>query len=169
MRVAADPATTPADLVSRPHVPLRPSPAAFSCAGQTEGSVDRPNSRASKARASSARSLAAQGLRNRAWHQTRLRAGPHRIPHPAGIPLKPSAPPSSPRNSATSMVSATPWTAPSTWPRQGTWLSPHAPLVRMHPRSRGCPGSLRCDCGNQLKAATARISEAGSGAIVYMR
>lgn len=30
-------------------------------------------------------------------------------------------------------------------------------------------GSLKCDCGNQLKAALKKISENGSGALIYMR
>ena len=46
-----------------------------------------------------------------------------------------------------------------------------SPLVRIHSEclTGDAFGSLKCDCGPQLKAAMARIQEEGSGAIVYMR
>lgn len=46
-----------------------------------------------------------------------------------------------------------------------------APLVRMHSEclTGDVFGSLRCDCGEQLKLAMQRIDEEGSGVIVYMR
>jgi 3,4-dihydroxy 2-butanone 4-phosphate synthase/GTP cyclohydrolase II len=44
-------------------------------------------------------------------------------------------------------------------------------LVRVHSEcvTGDAFGSLRCDCGNQLEAAQARIAEAGMGVIVYLR
>lgn len=44
-------------------------------------------------------------------------------------------------------------------------------LVRMHSEclTGDVFGSLRCDCGQQLDAAMARIAEVGLGAIVYLR
>tara|TARA_B110000444_G_scaffold97003_1_gene92011 strand:+ start:119987 stop:120595 length:609 start_codon:yes stop_codon:yes gene_type:complete len=49
--------------------------------------------------------------------------------------------------------------------------STKSPLVRIHSEclTGDAFGSLKCDCGPQLKAAMARIQEEGSGAIVYMR
>ena len=46
-----------------------------------------------------------------------------------------------------------------------------APLVRIHSEclTGDAFGSLKCDCGPQLRAAMARIQEEGCGAIVYMR
>jgi 3,4-dihydroxy 2-butanone 4-phosphate synthase/GTP cyclohydrolase II len=51
-------------------------------------------------------------------------------------------------------------------------ISPSEPtLVRVHSEclTGDVFGSRRCDCGNQLHAALAQISEAGSGVLVYMR
>ncbi|HEY8080910.1 MAG TPA: bifunctional 3,4-dihydroxy-2-butanone-4-phosphate synthase/GTP cyclohydrolase II [Acidimicrobiales bacterium] len=44
-------------------------------------------------------------------------------------------------------------------------------LVRVHSEclTGDVFGSLRCDCGTQLQAALARISEEGSGVLVYLR
>ena len=44
-------------------------------------------------------------------------------------------------------------------------------LVRVHSEclTGDAFGSLRCDCGEQLEAAMAKIAEAGSGVILYMR
>jgi 3,4-dihydroxy 2-butanone 4-phosphate synthase/GTP cyclohydrolase II len=44
-------------------------------------------------------------------------------------------------------------------------------LVRAHSEclTGDALGSLRCDCGDQLKAAMKRIAEAGAGVILYMR
>lgn len=44
-------------------------------------------------------------------------------------------------------------------------------LIRVHSEcmTGDAFGSLKCDCGNQLKAALRRISENGSGALLYMR
>ncbi|MCA9219284.1 MAG: GTP cyclohydrolase II [Planctomycetales bacterium] len=44
------------------------------------------------------------------------------------------------------------------------------PLVRMHSScfTGDLIASLRCDCGDQLKMALERISEAGAGALVYL-
>ncbi|HKK93897.1 MAG TPA: bifunctional 3,4-dihydroxy-2-butanone-4-phosphate synthase/GTP cyclohydrolase II [Longimicrobiales bacterium] len=44
-------------------------------------------------------------------------------------------------------------------------------LVRMHSEclTGDVFGSQRCDCGEQLQAALAQISEAGTGAVVYLR
>src|SRR5690606_8008284 len=54
---------------------------------------------------------------------------------------------------------------------KGDLASAEAPLVRMH--SECLTGdvfhSLRCDCGDQLEAAMRMITEAGAGAIVYLR
>lgn len=45
------------------------------------------------------------------------------------------------------------------------------PLVRIHSEclTGDAFGSLKCDCGPQLRASMARIQEEGNGAIVYMR
>lgn len=44
-------------------------------------------------------------------------------------------------------------------------------LVRVHSEclTGDVLGSLRCDCGEQLDAALAKIAEAGMGAVVYLR
>ena len=49
--------------------------------------------------------------------------------------------------------------------------STHTPLVRIHSEclTGDAFGSLKCDCGPQLKASMARIQEEGYGAILYMR
>ncbi|WP_241663807.1 3,4-dihydroxy-2-butanone-4-phosphate synthase [Oecophyllibacter saccharovorans] len=46
-----------------------------------------------------------------------------------------------------------------------------APLVRLHSEcvTGDALGSLRCDCGPQLREALARISQAESGVLVYLR
>ena len=46
-----------------------------------------------------------------------------------------------------------------------------APLVRLHSEclTGDALGSLRCDCGPQLKEAMRRIAEEGRGAILYLR
>lgn len=46
-----------------------------------------------------------------------------------------------------------------------------APLVRVHSEclTGDVLGSRRCDCGEQLDAALARIAEAGEGALIYVR
>lgn len=46
-----------------------------------------------------------------------------------------------------------------------------APLVRVHSEclTGEVLGSLRCDCGQQLKGAMRMIADAGSGVLVYMR
>jgi len=45
------------------------------------------------------------------------------------------------------------------------------PLVRIHSEclTGDALGSLRCDCGPQLRLALARIAEAGRGALLYLR
>ena len=45
------------------------------------------------------------------------------------------------------------------------------PIVRIHSEclTGDAFGSLKCDCGPQLRASMARIQEEGSGAILYMR
>jgi GTP cyclohydrolase II len=45
------------------------------------------------------------------------------------------------------------------------------PLVRLHSEclTGEALGSLRCDCGDQLTAALARIAEVGCGVLVYLR
>ena len=51
-------------------------------------------------------------------------------------------------------------------------IDPEKPvLVRVHSEclTGDVFGSLRCDCGDQLHAAMAQISEAGSGVVLYMR
>ena len=46
-----------------------------------------------------------------------------------------------------------------------------SPLVRIHSEclTGDAFGSLKCDCGPQLRASMARIQEEGCGAILYMR
>ncbi len=46
-----------------------------------------------------------------------------------------------------------------------------APLVRLHSEclTGEALGSLRCDCGDQLAGALARIAEAGCGVLIYLR
>jgi len=53
-------------------------------------------------------------------------------------------------------------------PQKGTGL---APLARVHSQclTGDVFGSLRCDCGEQLAAALARIDEEGVGIFLYMR
>jgi 3,4-dihydroxy 2-butanone 4-phosphate synthase / GTP cyclohydrolase II len=53
-------------------------------------------------------------------------------------------------------------------PQKGTGL---APLARVHSQclTGDVFGSLRCDCGEQLAAALARIDEEGAGIFLYMR
>jgi 3,4-dihydroxy 2-butanone 4-phosphate synthase/GTP cyclohydrolase II len=50
-------------------------------------------------------------------------------------------------------------------------LSDTAPLVRLHSEclTGDTFGSLRCDCGEQLKAAMAQIAAEGTGVILYLR
>lgn len=50
-------------------------------------------------------------------------------------------------------------------------LSSKTPLVRVHSEclTGDVLGSLRCDCGNQLKAAMKRIDEYGCGVLIYLR
>ncbi len=45
------------------------------------------------------------------------------------------------------------------------------PIVRIHSEclTGDAFGSLKCDCGPQLRASMARIQEEGSGAVLYMR
>ena len=45
-----------------------------------------------------------------------------------------------------------------------------SPLVRIHSEclTGDAFGSLKCDCGPQLRASMARIQEEGCGAILYM-
>ncbi len=45
------------------------------------------------------------------------------------------------------------------------------PLVRLHSEclTGDAFGSLRCDCGQQLRAALARIAEQGRGVLLYLR
>lgn len=50
-------------------------------------------------------------------------------------------------------------------------LKPHLPvLVRLHSQcfTGDLLGSLRCDCGDQLRGALTAISDAGSGVLVYL-
>ena len=51
--------------------------------------------------------------------------------------------------------------------RSGT----ESPLVRIHSEclTGDAFGSMKCDCGPQLKTAMRKIQEAGCGAIVYLR
>lgn len=50
-------------------------------------------------------------------------------------------------------------------------LSEGTPLVRLHSEclTGDAFGSLRCDCGEQLRTAMQRINDNGSGAIIYLR
>jgi 3,4-dihydroxy 2-butanone 4-phosphate synthase / GTP cyclohydrolase II len=53
----------------------------------------------------------------------------------------------------------------------GTWQPHEEVLVRIHSEclTGDVLGSLRCDCGEQLRDSLRRISAAGRGAIVYLR
>jgi 3,4-dihydroxy 2-butanone 4-phosphate synthase/GTP cyclohydrolase II len=53
----------------------------------------------------------------------------------------------------------------------GTWDVEDPVLVRVHSEclTGDVFGSLRCDCGDQLQAALARIAEEGRGVLLYMR
>lgn len=53
----------------------------------------------------------------------------------------------------------------------GDLSSAEAPLVRIHSEclTGDAFGSMKCDCGPQLKAAMKKIQETGCGAIVYLR
>lgn len=50
-------------------------------------------------------------------------------------------------------------------------LTDGAPLVRLHSEclTGDVLGSIRCDCGEQLQSALARIAEDGRGALLYLR
>lgn len=50
-------------------------------------------------------------------------------------------------------------------------LSSKTPLVRVHSEclTGDVLGSLRCDCGNQLRTAMKRIDEYGCGVLIYLR
>ena len=52
----------------------------------------------------------------------------------------------------------------------GDPLAVEAPLVRLHSScvTGDILGSLRCDCGDQLQAALARIAESGQGIVLYL-
>jgi len=54
---------------------------------------------------------------------------------------------------------------------KGDLESSDAPLVRLHSEclTGDAFGSLRCDCGDQLKTAMRQISEVGCGAVLYLR
>jgi len=54
---------------------------------------------------------------------------------------------------------------------KGEWSEDEEVLVRVHSEclTGDALGSQRCDCGEQLHAAMARINEEGKGLIVYMR
>lgn len=54
---------------------------------------------------------------------------------------------------------------------QGELIGGDAPLVRLHSEclTGEVFGSLRCDCGEQLEAALARIAAVGRGALLYLR
>jgi 3,4-dihydroxy 2-butanone 4-phosphate synthase/GTP cyclohydrolase II len=54
---------------------------------------------------------------------------------------------------------------------KGEWNEEDEVLVRVHSEclTGDALGSERCDCGEQLHAAMAKIEEEGRGAIVYMR
>lgn len=53
----------------------------------------------------------------------------------------------------------------------GTPRADESTLVRVHSEclTGDALGSLRCDCGSQLKAAMQRVADEGQGVIVYMR
>ncbi len=53
----------------------------------------------------------------------------------------------------------------------GEWESDEPVLVRVHSEclTGDALGSIRCDCGEQLRAAKQRIAEVGKGVIVYLR
>ncbi|MGJ3241196.1 MAG: 3,4-dihydroxy-2-butanone-4-phosphate synthase [Anaerolineae bacterium] len=50
-------------------------------------------------------------------------------------------------------------------------LTNETPLVRLHSEclTGDALGSLRCDCGEQLQSALARVAEEGNGALLYLR
>ena len=52
----------------------------------------------------------------------------------------------------------------------GDWQAEDAPLVRVHSScvTGDILGSLRCDCGDQLRMALAHITKAGSGILIYL-
>jgi len=52
----------------------------------------------------------------------------------------------------------------------GEWGADHAPLVRLHSEcfTGDLLGSLKCDCGTQLKKAIARIRADGGGVLLYL-
>ncbi len=53
----------------------------------------------------------------------------------------------------------------------GDLTGPSPPLVRVHSEclTGDVFGSMRCDCGDQLNAALARIADEGRGVVLYMR
>ena len=64
-----------------------------------------------------------------------------------------------PPETAVALILGDPWRAPSG----------HAPLVRIHSEclTGDVLGSLRCDCGEQLKLALGAIAEQGCGLLIY--
>lgn len=53
----------------------------------------------------------------------------------------------------------------------GNWVKDDPVLVRLHSEcfTGDVLGSIRCDCGEQLEAAIARIAVEGAGVLVYLR
>ena len=53
----------------------------------------------------------------------------------------------------------------------GDLSSAHAPLIRIHSEclTGDAFGSMKCDCGSQLKLSMQKIQEEGTGAILYLR
>ena len=55
--------------------------------------------------------------------------------------------------------------------RMGEWEEHEPVLTRVHSQciTGDLFGSLRCDCGDQLTTAMARVAEAGQGVVLYMK
>lgn len=65
------------------------------------------------------------------------------------------------------------WGADESWTHYALAIGRprEAPLVRLHSEcfTGDFLGSLKCDCGDQLRGAVARIAEAGGGYLLYLR
>lgn len=203
MRLAADPAASPADIVSPGHVfPLRANPGGVMARdGHTEGAVDLMRMAGLEPAGIICEIMAEDGTMMR-LPELRVFAREHGLPllsiaalkswiaehgrGDVGVLADVVLPVPAGARAVTQAVAG----LPSLY--GGTDLKIHAfagpdgvehvalvkgdveeglPLVRVHSEcvTGDALGSLRCDCGPQLREALARISKAESGVLVYLR
>ncbi len=187
IQVAADPSSTPADIVMPGHVfPLRAEPGGvLKRAGQTEGSIDlarlaglQPagviceimNDDGTMARRKDLEVFAkkhnlkigtiAELIRYRMFNESLIKnEGSARIPSKWG------------ENFSLHVFSNTVDSAQHVALVKGQISHDDPVLIRVHSEclTGDVFGSLRCDCGDQLHASLAQIDAAGKGILVYMR